>query len=59
MITPTKDLIEAALIDLREVMDYVASESADDNINSWLSEVEEKLKIVHKRLSKPITQQED
>ena len=59
MITPTKDLIEAALIDLRDVIDYVASESTDDNINSWLSEVEEKLKIVHKRLSKPIVQQED
>ena len=47
MTTPTNlELIEAALVDLRDTMDYVASESADDNINRWLSAVERKLTIV-------------
>lgn len=59
MITPTKDLIEAALIDLRDVMDYVASESGDCNILRWLRPVEEKLELAQKRLANPVVQQED
>ena len=59
MITPTKDLIEAALIDLRDVMDYVASESGDCNILRWLQPVEEKLELVQKRLTNPVVPQED
>ena len=58
MITPTKDLIEAALFDLRDVMDYVASESGDDNINRWLSDIERKLEIVQKRFTNPVVPQE-
>jgi hypothetical protein len=59
MITPTKDLIDAALIDLRAVMDYVASESGDCNILRWLRPVGEKLELVQKRLSNPVVPQED
>lgn len=58
MITPTKDLIEAVLFDLRDVMDYVASESGDDNINRWLSDIERKLEIVQKRFTNPVVPQE-
>lgn len=50
MTTPTNmELIEAALIDLRDVMDYVASESGDCNILNWLRPVEEKLETVLNR----------
>ena len=50
MPTPTNmELIEAALIDLRDVMDYVASESGDCNILNWLGPVEEKLETVLNR----------
>ena len=59
MITPTKDLIDAALIDLIDVMDYVASESGDCNILRWLQPVEEKLELVQKRLTNPVVPQED
>ena len=51
--TPTNiELLEAALIDLREVMDYVASESGDYNILNWLTPVEEKLETVINRYAK-------
>ena len=47
MTTPTNiELLEAALIDLQDVMDYVASESGDCNILNWLGPVEEKLVTV-------------
>ncbi len=50
MTTPTNlELIEAALVDLQDVMDYVASESGDCNILNWLSPVEEKLMTVINR----------
>ena len=50
MTTPTNiELLEAALIDLQDVMDYVASESGDCNILNWLEPVEEKLVTVINR----------
>lgn len=50
MTTPTNlELVEAALVDLQEVMDYVASESGDCNILNWLGPVEEKLVTVINR----------
>lgn len=50
MTTPTNlELIEAALVDLQDVMDYVASESGDCNILNWLDPVEEKLITVINR----------
>ena len=58
MVTPTNiELLEAALIDLREVMDYVASESGDYNILNWLKPVEEKLETVINRYAKKVVQQ--
>ena len=58
MITPTNiELLEAALVDLQDVMDYVASESGDCNILNWLTPVEEKLKIVINRYAKKVVQQ--
>lgn len=53
MLTPTNlELLVAALVDLQEVMDYVASESGDCNILRWLNPVEEKLKTVINRYNK-------
>ena len=43
------ELIEAALTDLQDVMDYVASESGDCNILRWLGPVEDRLKTVINR----------
>ena len=51
MRTPTNiELLEAALEELQDVMDYVASESGDCNILNWLGPVEEKLKLVLDKL---------
>lgn len=52
-------LIEEAIDELTDVMDYVASESGDCNILRWLQPVEEKLKLVQRRLSNPVVPQED
>lgn len=50
MTTPTNiELLKAALVDLQDVMDYVASESGDCNILNWLGPVEEKLVTVINR----------
>jgi hypothetical protein len=50
MTTPTNlELIKAALADLQDVMEYVASESGDCNILNWLRPVEEKLETVINR----------
>lgn len=50
MTTPTNlELIKAALADLQDVMEYVASESGDCNILNWLKPVEEKLETVINR----------
>lgn len=60
MRTPTNiELLEAALVDLRDVMDYVASESGDCNILNWLNPVEEKLETILSRYAKKVVQQED
>ena len=51
--TPTNiELLEAALADLQEVMDYVAAESGDSNILNWLRPVEYKLETVINRYAK-------
>lgn len=58
MRTPTNiELLEAALVDLQDVMDYVASESGDCNILNWLKPVEEKLETVINRYAKKVVQQ--
>lgn len=56
--TPTNiELLEAALADLQDVMDYVASESGDCNILNWLKPVENKLETVINRYAKKVVQQ--
>ena len=45
-----EELVEEALEELQDVMDYVASESGDCNILNWLGPVEEKLKLVLDKL---------
>ena len=56
--TPTNiELLEAALVDLQDVMDYVASESGDCNILNWLKPVEDKLETVINRYAKKVVQQ--
>ena len=53
MTTPTNiELLQAALVDLQDVMDYVASESGDCNILNWLKPVEDKLETVINRYAK-------
>lgn len=57
MIKPTTQLLEEAKEDLQEIIDYVASESADVSLLLWLQELELKFGTIYRRLSNPITQQ--
>lgn len=59
MITPTTELLKEAKDDLAEIIDYVASETADVSLLLWLQDLELKFGTIYRRLSKPITQQED
>ena len=58
MITPTKQLTAEALEELSEIIEYVASETADVSLLLWLQELELKLGIIHRRLSNMVVQQE-
>jgi hypothetical protein len=57
MIKPTAQLLEEAKDDLSEIIDYVASETADVSLLLWLQDLELKLSTIYRRLSNPITQQ--
>ena len=57
MIKPTAQLLEEAKEDLQEIIDYVASESADVSLLLWLQELELKFGTIYRRLYNPITQQ--
>ena len=59
MIKPTTQILEEAKDDLSEIIDYVASESADVSLLLWLQDLELKLGTIYRRLSKPIIQQEE
>lgn len=59
MIKPTAQLLEEAKEDLQEIIDYVASESADVSLLLWLQELELKLGTIYRRLTNPIIQQEE
>ena len=59
MITHTTELLKEAKDDLAEIIDYVASETADVSLLLWLQDLELKFGTIYRRLSKPITQQED
>ena len=58
MIKPTAQLLEEAKEDLQEIIDYVASNTADVSLLLWLQDLELKFGTIYRRLSKPITQQE-
>ena len=59
MIKPTVELLKEAKEDLFEIIDYVAQETADTSLLSWLEELETKLDVIYRRLSKPVMQQSD
>lgn len=58
MIKPTTQILEEAKEDLQEIIDYVASETADVSLLLWLQELELKLGTIYRRLSNPIQQQQ-
>lgn len=57
MIKPTTQLLEEAKEDLSEIIEYVASETADVSLLLWLQDLELKFGTIYRRLSNPITQQ--
>jgi hypothetical protein len=59
MIKPTTQLLEEAKDDLAEIIDYVASETADVSLLLWLQDLELKLGAIYRRLSSPVKQQSD
>ena len=59
MIKPTPQIIEEAKNDLQEIIDYVASETADVSLLLWLQDLELKFNTIYRRLSNPVKQQSD
>ncbi len=59
MIKSTAQLLEEALNDLDELVDYVLSECGDPNIPRWVMDVKTKLAVVYGRLAKPVKQQKE
>lgn len=57
MIKPTTQLLEEAKDDLAEIIDYVASESADSSLLLWLNNLELKLGKIQNRLANSTVQQ--
>lgn len=57
MIKPTTQLLEEAKEDLSEIIDYVASETADVSLLLWLQDLELKFGTIYRRLSNPVVQQ--
>jgi hypothetical protein len=54
MIKPTAQLLEEAKEDLAEIIDYVASETADVSLLLWLQDLELKFGTIYRRLSNPV-----
>lgn len=59
MVKSTVELLAEARDDLSEIIEYVTSETADVSLLLWLQELELKFGTIYRRLSKPITQQEE
>ena len=57
MIKPTAQLLEEAKEDLAEIIDYVASETADVSLLLWLQDLELKFGTIYRRLSHPVVPQ--
>ena len=55
MKTPTNiELLEAALEDIDELIDYLVQESGDPNPPTWLQELKVKIAVVYGRLKEPV-----
>jgi hypothetical protein len=54
MIRPTAQLLEEAKEDLAEIIEYVASETADVSLLLWLQDLELKFGTIYRRLSNPV-----
>lgn len=62
MVTPTVELMKEAKEDLAEIIEYVASETADVSLLLWLQDLELKLGTIYRlyrRLSHSVKQQSD
>ena len=59
MIKPTNQLLEEAKDDLAEIIEYVASETADISLLLQLQDLELKLNTIYRRVSSPLKQQSD
>lgn len=59
MIKPTTQLLEEAKDDLSEIIEYVASETADVSLLLWLQDLELKFGTIYRRLSNPAVQQKE
>lgn len=59
MIKPTSQLLEEAKDDLAEIIEYVASETADVSLLLWLQDLELKFNTIYRRVSSPVKQQSD
>lgn len=57
MIKPTTQLFDEAKEDLAQIIEYVASETADVTLLLWLQELELKLGTLYRRLYSPVLQQ--
>lgn len=59
MIKPTPELVVEARDCLEEIIEYVASETADITLLTRLKDLEAKLLIIDNRLTSPVKQQSD
>jgi hypothetical protein len=59
MIKPTTQLLDEAKEDLSEIIDYVASETADVSLLLWLQDLELKFGTIYCRLSNPVVPQKE
>lgn len=57
MIKPTTQLLEEVKEDLTEIIEYVASETADVSLLLWLQEMELKFDTIYRRLHNPVVLQ--
>ena len=59
MIKSTPELVVEARDCLEEIIEYVASETADISLLTWLKDLEAKLLVIDNRLTSPVKQQSD
>lgn len=59
MIKPTAEILQEAIEDTDELIEYVLSSSGDPNLPEWLEALKKKIVTVQLRLSKPVKQQSD